>query len=61
MSAERERRIALLLQALEDCDREMAEFKTEMKDRRTKLENQLASLRNEILSGQATLLPIEAA
>lgn len=51
----RSHRIALLLRALQDCDREMAEYKTEMKDRRTKLENQLAQLRDEILDGQAVL------
>jgi len=51
----RSHRIALILRALEDCDRERAEFMTEMKDRRTKLENQLAQLRDEILDGQQTL------
>lgn len=51
----RAHRVALLLRALEDCDRELAEFKTEMKDRRTKLENQLATLRDEILDGQHVL------
>jgi hypothetical protein len=51
----RSHRIALILRALEDCDRERAEFMTEMKDRRTKLENQPAQLRDEILDGQQTL------
>ena len=51
----RSHRIALILRALEDCDRERAEFMTEMKDRRTKLENQLAQLRDEILDGQQSL------
>jgi hypothetical protein len=58
MTDSKERRIALLLRALEDCDRELAEAKTELKDRRTKLENQLAALRDEILSNQ-TSLPLE--
>jgi phage host-nuclease inhibitor protein Gam len=58
MTDSKERRIALLLRALEDCDREFAELKTEIKDRRTKLENQLAALRDEILSNQQAL-PLE--
>jgi hypothetical protein len=56
MSDKRERCVALILQALDDMDRERAGYMTEYKDRRVKLENQLAQLRNEILSGQLTLV-----
>lgn len=60
MSDDRERRIALILQALEALERDRTEYMTEHKDQRTKLENQLAALRDEILSNQVPL-PLEAA
>jgi hypothetical protein len=51
----RSHRIALLLRALEDIERERAEYMTDYKDRRLKLEHQLATLRDEILDGQQAL------
>jgi hypothetical protein len=60
MSDDRAKRLAMILQGIEDCERD---FRTEYKDRLTRLTNQAAALRNEILSGQATLPidPTEAA
>ena len=56
MTTDRSMRIALLLKALEDYDRELAEYKTGWKDRRAQLENQLHALKYEILSGQMSLV-----
>jgi hypothetical protein len=57
VSEDRAKRIALLLQAIEDLHAEKAEFLTEWKSRMTVLENQLGTLRTEILTGQLTLVP----
>jgi hypothetical protein len=59
MSDNRARQFALIVKALNDLDREIAEAKTGWKDRRTVLENQMAKLAGEELSGQLTLIPSE--
>lgn len=48
-------RMALLLKALEDLDREMVSFKTDWKKRQATLEQQLSDLKYAIISGQKPL------
>ena len=57
MSQDRARQIALILQAIDDTEREFAETKTEFKDRMTRLQNQLHTAKADILSGQLELVP----
>ena len=62
MKDERLLRMAMLLKAMDDAEREFSAKKTEFKDTMTKLGNELSMLKYEVLSGQTTLLePPEAA
>lgn len=54
---DRGKQIALLLQAVDDLDREFATQKTEYKDDRQKLLNELGKVRRDILAGQLELIP----
>jgi vacuolar-type H+-ATPase subunit H len=55
---EQARRLAMLLQAIEQEERNFAEARTEHKDCMERLHNQAYALRQEILSGQKPL-PLE--
>lgn len=57
-TTDRAKRLALIYQAIDDCEREFAETRTEYKDRITRLRNQAFMLRTEIISGQEPL-PLE--
>ena len=48
-------RLALILQAIEDAEREMADYRAEHKSRLERLQKQAWQLRNEILGGQMPL------
>ena len=48
-------RLAMILQAIEDAEREMADYRADFKSRVERLQKQAWQLRNEILSGQMTL------
>jgi predicted metal-dependent hydrolase len=50
--------LALILQAIEDVDREMANYRVDYKARRETLEQQAWKLRNQILSGQLTITDV---
>lgn len=54
------KQLAMVLQAIEDAEREMADYRTDYKARMERLLNSARILRNEILTGQESL-PIEAA
>lgn len=58
MKDERLMRMAMLLKAMDDTEREFTSRKTEFKDTMTKLSNELAMLKYEVLSGQEPL-PID--
>lgn len=60
---DRAKRLALILQAIDDCERDFAETKTEYRDKLQRLNNQAWALRCEILNGQEVLpmTPPEAA
>lgn len=51
-------RLARLLQALEDCDRDFQDIRADFKARRETLQKQIWILRSNILSGQEDL-PLE--
>lgn len=53
-------RLARLLQALEDCDRDFSDIRADFKARRETLQKQIWILRSNILSGQEDL-PLEDA
>jgi hypothetical protein len=59
MSTGRDHRLALIIKALDDMEREKQEYNAGWKERHTVLENQLAKLTGEVLSGQLTLVPDE--
>lgn len=56
MPDERAKQLALIYQAIDDCDREFAEARADFKSRREVLENEAYKLRRDILSGQMTLV-----
>lgn len=58
MSEERAKRLAMILQAIDDSERQFAEVRTDFKNRLQTLQNQSWALRQSILSGQAEL-PLE--
>lgn len=49
-------RLAMILQAIDACDREFSQEKDDYKARRKVLENQLHSLKLDIITGQKSLL-----
>jgi hypothetical protein len=55
---DRAKRLALILQAIDETKREFAETKTEFQDRIMRLQNQAMMLRTEIITGQEPL-PLE--
>lgn len=57
-TTDRAKRLAMILQAIDDTEREFAETRTEYKDRMTRLRNQAFMLRTEIITGQEAL-PLE--
>jgi len=57
MSQDRAKQLAMIYQAIEDCDREFAEERAEYKERRESLIEEARKLRTIILSGQFELLP----
>lgn len=61
LSDQRAYRMALLLKALEDLDREMVQFKIDWKKRQSTLEQQLSDLKYAIISGQRPLFTEEPA
>ena len=56
MADDRAQRLAMLLQAIEDCDREFKDEKREYLERRNRLVSDAYRLRREIIDGQMTLL-----
>ena len=51
------KRIALIVQAIETTEAELAAVKTDFKNRLTVLHNELGTVKTEILTGQKSLLP----
>lgn len=51
-------RLAMLLQAIDACDRGFAQERDDYKARRKVLENQLHSLKLDIITGQKSLLDV---
>lgn len=57
MSDERAIQLAMLLKAIDDTERELAEARTAFKKRLEILHNELYQARWQILSGQMSLVP----
>ena len=51
-------RLALILQAIEDAERQMADYRKDYTARMEHLRQQAWQLRNEILSGQLTITDV---
>lgn len=51
-------RLAMLLEAIEELDREKIAWQTEWKTRKERLRSQAQKLKQEILSGQGSLLDV---
>lgn len=58
MPDERAKQLALILQAIHDCEGEFAEVKLEFKKRLEVLHNEAFRLGRDILSGQMTIAEI---
>lgn len=55
MSQDRAQQLAMILQAIEDAEQEMSEYRAAHKDRIERLRGEAFKLRNAILFGQLTI------